>query len=408
MNTKTAISRSHTILRRTLVTGQIAVSVVLLSGAALLLRSFEKIEDQNLGMQTGGVVTVNVALPWFRYNTDQKTMEFYLRLESALSRLPGTRAVAITNSIPPAGGPGLRFAGLIVQGRPAAPPGTGGNIASRQVTPDYFRALDIPIVRGRSFTDQDPGSDQREAVISRLMAAELFPHEDPIGQRIKTAGPDSDGWFTIVGVADNVKNSGLTQPEQPEIYFLRRNVSADWDTSRSIVLIDSVMPPAAVDAWARSEVASIDPTVPVDIEPLNQAVRRLADRPRFETALLSFFAFTGLALSIVGLYALVAFMTTRRMHEIGIRMALGATKSQILRLIATDGLRMVLTGIIVGLGAAMAITQTLKALLYQVSTFDPLTFVVVTLLLSAVAVVAILIPARDGMRVDPAVTLRAE
>lgn len=408
LNAKTSSPLSQTLLRRTLVTAQIAVSVVLLSGAALLLRSFQKIEDQNLGMKTGGVVTVNVALPWFRYNTDQKTMEFYLRLESALRRLPGTRAVAITNSVPPAGGPGLRFAALAVHGKPLAPPGTGGNVASRKVTPDYFRALDIPIVRGRSFADRDRGGDESEAVISRLLAAEVFPQEDPLGKRLKAAGPDNDPWCTIVGVADNVRNGGLTEPEQPEIYFLRRSVSSDWDTSRSIVLIDSLMPPAAVEAWARSQVASIDRTVPVDIQPLNQAVSRLADRPRFETALLSFFAFTGLVLSMVGLYALIVFMTTRRMHEIGVRMALGATKSQILRLIARDGLRMVLAGLVLGLGVAMAVAQMLKALLFQVSAFDPLTFVLVPVLLSAVALIAILIPARDGMRVDPAVTLRAE
>jgi predicted permease len=359
-------------------------------------------------MQSGGVLTANVALPWSRYNTNQKTMEFYLHLEAALRRLPGTRAIAISDSVPPGGWRnGLRFSDLAVQGGPRTAPGTGGDVVSRDVTSDYFRALDIPIVRGPGFGDRNVNGEEREAVLSRLLAAKLFPGEDPIGkriQRVSSGGP----WFTVVGVADNVKNSGLTEPLEPEIYFLRRNVSADWNTSHSIVLIDSVMPPSTVASWVQSQVRSIDPTVPVDIEPMNQTVSRLADRPRFETALLAFFAFTGLVLAVVGLYGLIAFMTTQRVHEIGVRMALGATRGNILRLIAIDGLRMVLAGVAAGLAAALALSQTLKALLYHVSAFDPLTFILVPVLLSAVALVAILIPARDGMRVDPAKTLRAE
>lgn len=408
LHARTSISRSHALLRRALVTAQIAASILLLSGAALLLRSFEKIENQKLGMRPGGVLTANVALPWFRYNTNEKTMEFYLRLESALRRLPGMRAVAVTDSVPPGGAMGIRFSDLAVQGRPQTPPGTGGDLVTRSVTPEYFRALDVPIIRGSGFNDQDNSSGEEEVVLSRLLAAKLFPGEDPLGRQIKTINYKSGSWRTVVGVADNVKNGGLTEADEPEIYFLRRNMSADWNTAHSIVLIDSVMPLEAVETWVRSAVASIDRIVPVDLEPLNESVTRLADRPRFETALLGFFALTGLVLAVVGLYGLIAFMTTQRRHEIGVRMALGATRSNILRLIAVDGLRMVIAGVAVGLGAALVIAQTLKSLLYQVSAFDPVTFVVVPVLLGAVALVAILIPARAGMRVDPAVTLRAE
>ena len=406
LNAKTSISRSHALLRRGLVTAQIAASIVLLSSAALLLRSFEKIENQNLGMQTGGVFTANVALPSFRYNTNQKTMEFYLNLETALRRLPGIRAVAVADSVPPGGWHGgLRYCDLAAQGRAPTPPGTGGDVVSRSVTPDYFRALHIPIIRGAGFDEQNGSGQELEVVLSRLLASKLFPGEDPVGERIKTFDFQS---YRVVGVADDVKNGGVTVPDEPEIYFLRRRVSSDWDTSHSIVVIDSMMPLEAVESWVRSAVASIDRTVPVHIEPLNQTVGRLADRPRFETALLAFFAFTGLVLAVVGLYGLIAFMTTQRTHEIGVRMALGATKGNILRLIATDGLRMLAAGIAIGLGAALVVSQTLKALLYHVSTFDPISFMLVPMLLSVVALVAILIPARDGTRVDPAISLRAE
>jgi len=174
------------------------------------------------------------------------------------------------------------------------------------------------------------------------------------------------------------------------------------------VVIHSVMPASTIEPWIRSEVASIDPTVPVEMVPLNQTISRMADRPRFETTLLGFFALTGLVLAVVGLYGLIAFITTQRTHEIGVRMALGATRANILRLIAIDGLRMVVAGLALGLCTALAVSRMLKALLFQVSAYDPLTYIVVPLLLSMVALIAILIPARGGMRVEPAVTLRAE
>jgi putative ABC transport system permease protein len=408
LNAKASMSRSHAFLRRCLVTVQIAVTIVLLSGAALLLRSFVKIEAQNLGMRTQGVLTVKAALPWSRYNTDQKEMEFYLQLEAALRRLPGSRAVGMTDSVPPGGWQGaFRYCDLVVQGKPRTPPGTGGSIVSRSVTPDYFRALNIPIVHGRDFADQDRAGTESEVIVSRSLAARLFPDEDPVGKRIQASGLGSDIWSTVVGVADNVKNGGLIERSVPEIYFVRRSVGGDWDGKRSIVLLDSVMPARAVEPWVRSEIASIDSTVPVKMEPLDQTVSRLADRPRFETALLAFFAGTGLLLAIVGLYGLIAFLTQRR-HEIGVRMALGATRGNILSLITSDALRMVAIGGAIGVGSALTVSKMLKALLFEVSTSDPFTFISVPVLLTLVALVAILMPARAGIRVDPAVTLRAE
>ncbi len=406
-NPKTPISRSHVLLRRSLVTVQIAISIVLLSGAALFLRSFMNIEEQDLGMQTANVLTVKVALPWSRYNTSQKGMDFLLRLEAALRRLPGTRAVAMSDSIPPGGWQGnLRYADLAVQGRPRTAPGTGGTVARRWVTPDYFRTLNIPILRGRAFSEEDRTENESKMVLSRQAAALMFPNENPVGRRIQMA--NHDAWFTVVGVANDVRNNGLTEQSEPEIYLLRRSVGDDWGSIRNAVFIDSSVPAATIEPWVRSEIASIDRTVPVEMEPLNQNISRLADRPRFETTLLGFFALAGLVLAVVGLYGLIAYMTTQRRHEIGVRMALGATRVNILRLIANDGLRMVVVGLAVGLGTALAVSRTLKTLLFQVSVYDPLTYIAVPLLLSVVAIVAILIPARAGTRVEPAVTLRAE
>lgn len=407
LNAKISLSRGHALLRRSLVTGQIAVSIILLSGAALLLRSFQKIQEQNLGMQTGGVLTVKAALPWFRYNTDEKEMQFYLRLESALRRLPETRAVGMADCIPPGGWQGeFRFSDLTVEGRASSKPGTGGAVVIRRVTPDYFPALNIPIIRGRGFAEVDRTSTQNLVVLSKLLAAQLFPDADPIGRRIQMAHDET--WFNVAGVADNVKNGGLTDQDDPEIYVLRRNVSDDWVGSRSILLVSSALPTTTIGPWVRSQIAELDPTVPVELETLAKTISRLADRPRFETALLGFFAFTGLVLAVNGLYGVIAYMATQRTHEVGVRMALGATRWNILRLIATDGLRLVLAGGALGLGAALAVARLLKALLFQVSTYDPFTFIAVPVLLCLVALVAILIPAGAGMRVEPAVALRNE
>lgn len=409
LNAKASMSRSHAFLRRGLVTAQIAVSIILLSGAALLLRSFTKIEEQNLGMQTGGVLMVKVALPWARYNTSQKVMDFYLRLESSLRRLPGTRAVGLTDSIPPGGWQdGFRFSDVHVQGKPPIPPGSGGTVVGRSVTPDYFRALNIPIVRGRNFADQDRTGEERELILSRLLAERLFPGEDPIGKRFLPGAHISGAGAVVVGVADNVKNGGLTEQSDPEMYMLLRSARDNWGGNHLMVVVDSAMSLAAIEPWVRSEVSSIDRTVPVEMEPLDQSVNRLADRPRFLTTLLGFFALTGLVLAVVGLYGLIAFMTTQRTHEIGIRIALGATRTNILRLIANDGLRMVLAGLTIGLGTALAVSRMLKTLLFQVSVYDPLTYIAAPLILSAVALAAILIPARAGARVEPAITLRSE
>ena len=407
LNAKTSISRSHTLLRRCLVMGQIAVSITLLSSAGLLLRSFQKIEGQNLGMQTGGVLTVKVALPSFRYDTSQKEMEFYLRLESALRRMPGTSAVGMADSVPPGGWEGeFRFSDLTVEGHEPTRPGTGGSVVSRRVTPEYFQALNIPVIQGRGFAEEDRTLTQNLVVLSRLLAAQLFPLSDPVGKRIQMNHVGA--WFTVAGVVDNVKNGGLTQENDPEIYILRRYVGDDWVGRRNVFLIDSVLPTSSIEPWVRSQIAALDPTVPVEMEPLSTSISRLADRPRFETALLGFFSFIGLVMGVVGLYGVIAFTTTQRTQEIGVRMALGATRSNILRLIASDGLRLVLVGGVIGLGVALAMSRMFKALLFQVSIYDPVTFIAVPLLLCFVALVAILIPARAGMRVEPAAALRNE
>jgi predicted permease len=407
LTTHATPSSQKTLLRRGLVVAQIAVCLVLLSSSALLLRSFSRMQNQQLGMQADSVLTARVALPSFRYDTAQKKMEFYLRAEESMKRLPGVRSIAITDSVPPGGwNNGGRFSELGVEGKPPMAPGTGGSIVTRLVTPGYFAALRIPIVRGRGFTEQDRGSSEQSVILSRLLASRLFPGEDPLGQKMRIAhdGP----WVTVVGVAEDVKNNGLTAANAPELYTLRRNLAPDWSGPTPVLLIDSALPPANLAPWLRAQISALDPTVPVQTETLRLTVSKLADQPRFETALLGFFALCGLMMALIGLYGIVAFLAVQRTREIGVRMALGATRPAILRLMAQEGLRLLGLGILLGLLAALAAAQLLKSLLFGVALYDPAAWAATVLVLALAATVATLFPALRATKVEPVVALRYE
>jgi putative ABC transport system permease protein len=383
---------------------------------------------------------VRMALPQFRYDTGQKKLELYQAAETAVRRMPGVQAVGWSDSFPPGGwSSGRRFSDFAVAGKPHPAPGVGGPVVYRQVTPDYFRALDIPILRGRNFSEEDRktvgyrapniptiqgqhfaaengNASEQELIVSRLMASRLFHEEDPIGQRIQMGAKGA--WSTVVGVAEDVKNSGLMGEDEPEVYVLRRDVPEDWEGQVALVggaggggpvmVIKTALSPQATAAWVRSQVAHLDPTVPVEIEPLTRSLDRLADQPRFETALLGFFAVAGLLLAVVGLYGVIAFLVAQRTQEIGVRMALGATQADILRLVVGKGMGLVLVGGLAGLAAALGVSRLVKSLLFSVSAYDPLSFLAVALVLIAVALLATLIPALAATRVNPNVALRCE
>jgi predicted permease len=398
-------------MRRVLVAAQIGLSVVLLSGASLLVRSFLKMEQQSLGMQTRNVITVQTPLNWERY--PRGASDFRLRAEAAFRRLPGVTAVGTSNSLPPDGWHGgTRFSDLQVVGKPNVPNGVGGSVVWREVTPDYFRVLQIPIVEGRDFSEDERGLDMHLAILSRELAARLFADGDALGRHIERAvflpyrqpGPV----YTVVGVAANVKNGGLTGQDDPEFYELKTDLHPEtWD-NHHFFLLESGLPASVIAPWIRSRVAQLDPTVPVEIDTMTQTVSKLADRPRFETALLGFFAFCGLLMAVIGLYGVIAFVVAQRTQEIGVRMALGATRMDILRLIAGEGVRLIVLGGVVGLGAALAAAQLLKSLLFNVGPNDPWTYAGVVGSLGVVALAATLIPARTAMKVEPVVALRYE
>jgi len=391
-----------------MVAAQIAVTMVLLAGAALLVRSFTNLQTQPLGIQTRGVVTARVSLNRYKYTTPQSRMQFFLQAEAALRKVPGVTAVGLSDSVPP--GDDRRdhiYSIMEVAGRPPMTGATGGMVAWRWATPDYFKILDIPILRGRGFAEEQRTSSEHFMVLSSSLASRLFAGQDPIGQHVKPVpgGP----WFTVLGVAANVKNSGLGEEDAPEYYQLWRASADDWQQPHSaVLLVKTAFAPRALAPWIRTQIGAIDATVPVNVQTLNERVGKLADRPRFETALLSFFALMGLVMAVIGLYGVMAYRALQRTQEIGVRMALGARRPDILRLILSEGLRLIVVGTTVGLAAALALSRVLKSLLFSVSPHDPLSFVAVTAALATVALLATLLPARRAASVEPSEALRAE
>ena len=400
------------LMRRAMVITQIAVSMVLLSASTLLVRSFWNLQNQNLGITTHAVLTAAISLGRQHYGTEEKQVQFFNQAEAALRHLPGVTAVALADSLPPAGAHRESiFNVMAVAGKPSSgyTSGTGGMVAWRWVTPEYFRALNIPILAGRNFTEAERSGSDSPMILSQSLANRKFPNTNPIGQRIKPS--PADPFFTVIGIAADVKNEGLNGSGEPEYYRLRPNHAANLlqgAGESSTFLVETSLPPAAVEPWMRAQIAAIDPTIPLQIETLSQRISKLADAPRFASALLVFFAFTGLGLALVGLYGLTAYMAQHRTQEIGIRMALGATRPNILRLIAWEGLRLVAVGCILGIAAAMAVTQALGSLLFNISPRDPASLIGAALLLALVALAATLIPARTAMRVEPVEALRCE
>jgi putative ABC transport system permease protein len=398
--------KSRGVLRLILASVQIAVSIVLLVGAGLLLRSLWNLERVPLGMRTEDVVTASIALGDYRYSKPAQQHQFFQDLETRLQRIPGVSVSAMSDSIPPSGAMhSMPFTAVEVAGRPQYMKDTGGMVGWRSVTPGYFSVLDVPIVRGRGFDEADRAANQNAVIVSSALAQKLFPSEDALGKSLRfgLAGP----WFTVVGVAANVKNAGIAENDDPE-YYLARKLTLDDAWDHSTVMIRSALAAPQVADWMRREISDLDPTLPFTIETMKQRVSKLEQRPRFDAALLALFAGMGVLLAAIGVYGVIAFLATERTREIGVRIALGAQPRDIRRLVMRDGIRLLLVGSVAGTIAAAALTRWMESLLFGVAPNDPITFMSVIALLAAVALAACYIPARRAMRVDPMIALRYE
>jgi predicted permease len=403
---RTLGGRTH-LFRLVLVAAQMTVSVILLTGAGLLLRSLWNLERQPLGMRTDRVITATVALGAKSYPDSNRQRAFFEELEARLRRIPGVTELALSNSLPPAGslmGPML-YAAIDVQGRPRLAEGTGGTVTWRSVTPRYFAALGIPVLRGRGFQEEDRDPNRNVVILSDSMARRMFAGEDPLGKQIRPgrSGP----WRTVVGVVGNVKNNGLVERDDPEYYEIRKHSGGGVERNAAAI-IRTAMDPRVTSQWVRAEVAALDPTLPVDIQTIHERVGQLAQRPRFNAVLLGIFAGIGVLLAAIGLYGVISFLVAQRTQEIGVRMALGATPGAVTRLVLAHAARWAALGVALGLAGALLTARLLQAMLYQVSAKDPATILAVVALLSGVALLAAWAPSRRAARVDPAQALRQE
>jgi putative ABC transport system permease protein len=393
-------------LRQTLVTAQIAVSLVLLAGAGLLLRSLWKLQSVPLGMDTQSLIAAQIDLAEYRYPQQPQQLEFFRELALRLVKLPGVSALGLSDSLPPSGGMQATFLSSIeVPGQPRFSDGAGGMIGYRFVTPDYFSALGIRIVSGRAFRAADISANRNSVILSEALAKRLLPGADPVGKSFFFRNRNT--WRTIVGVASDVKNGGLTAAADPEFY-LPWKAEPEGYFRRGHLILRTPQNPQALVRWVRSEVAAIDPTVPVTVETMSQRVGKLADRPRFNAILLSIFAAMGVLLAAIGMYGVVGFLVAQQTREIGVRMALGATPRGILQLVLTSVARWTISGAALGLLGAWLCSRLLESLLFQVRVHDPLLLGLALLILLAVAFLAAWLPARRAMRVDPMVALRYE
>jgi predicted permease len=402
--------------RQALLVAQLSVTLMLLAAAGLLLRTERNLQARTLGIRTGQVVTATVHFGRVRYPDGVRRLQFANQLEDRLKQIPGVNAIAVSDTVPPGGLEHDQILGSIaIAGRPKPEGGTGGRVAWRWVSPGYFSTLGIRITRGQDFTEEERQSTDHFVILSESMAARLFPGEDPIGQHVDL---NSNGvWYTVVGVAADAKNGGLATESEPEYYRLRRNRAEDWNggfaaAGGGIAPASFILgTPASAQALAsliRSTVATVDNAMPVELQTMGERVSSLAERPRFEAALLSLFAVLAIALAAIGLYGVLAFIVSRRSQEIAVHMALGAGKQQIIALIGREGIRMMGLGILLGGIGTLSISRAFRALLFGVSANDVATLVSAVTVLALVGLIAMWVPLRRAISVDPMQALRYE
>jgi putative ABC transport system permease protein len=402
-------------LRGGLVTAQIAVSLILLTGAALLLGSLQRLESVPLGFESEHVVTAQFVLGRQHYEHSAQQLAIFEQLETRSAALPGVTAAAVSDSLPPSGGTrGRPFSTIEVEGKPRLPEGTGGMVAWRYVSPGYFAAMDIPLRRGRGFTAEDRAGSAYSIVLSETLARRMFGNEDPLG-RHTLRGPHSE-WFTVVGVAADVRNRGLAAGAAPEYYVVRKSVpDLTWANQEpplgwrgATVVVRTALSPKLAEAELRSLFTALDPALPVEIHSMRERLSGITERPRFQATLLGAFAAIGVLLAAIGLFGVMSFLVAQRRRELGVRMALGATPASVVRLTLSFAARWTVAGIVIGTAGAFVVTQWLRALLFQVDPHDARALGIAAVLLIAVTLAAAAGPARRAARTDLITTLREE
>lgn len=402
--------RQRNMVRSSLVVAEVAIAMVLLIGAGLLIRSFMRLNQVSPGFNPANVVAMQLSLPRSKYAEKPQRASFFEQLVQRVSLLPGVQSAAAGNNLPMSGdGWNASFAVENLQVGPDEPSPHGD---PHMITPDYFRAMGIPLLRGRYFTDADSKDSLPVAIIDQTLAEQYWPDQDPIGKRIAAFfdGPRGQrNWREVVGVVGHVKQYGLDGKTKVQYYFPQAQSPQD-----SMYLIvrtstDQKGHQSGMVAAIRGALDSIDKDQPIyKVTTLEQMVANSTSQKRFSMFLLGIFAAVALLLAAVGIYGVMSYAVTQRTHEVGIRMALGAQPRDVLRLVVRQGMVMTVIGVGIGLIGAYAATQVTASLLFGIGTHDPVTFVGISVLLGGVALIASFIPARRATKVDPMIALRYE
>jgi putative ABC transport system permease protein len=388
--------RSRT--RSALVILESAIAVVLLIGAGLLIRSLVALQNVNPGFDAENVLTARVELSRFKYDTPDKAAAFFQELETRISGLPGVEAAGMVSELPLSGqGNDMPF---IVEERPV-PRDQMPFADFRRVNQNYLNAMRIPLLRGRQFTEQEVRQSAKVIIVSQQLAQTAFPNEDAVGKRLITGFKGEP--YEIIGIAGDLLHQSLGGQPSPAMYFPMRQ------SGRMNLVFRTKGDPLSIAGALRNEVRAIDPDQPVSaIRPMTEWVDSSVATPRYRTLLFGMFAALAMILAATGIYGVMSYSVAQRTHEIGVRMALGARRADVLKLVVGQGMLLTVIGVVVGLVAAFALTRVMESLLFSVTAKDPVTFAVVAALLVAVAFVACFVPARRATRVDPLVALRYE
>ena len=391
--------------RNWLVVGEIALTLVLLISAALVLKSFARAQSLSLGFEPRGLLTARLDFPYLIYTTPDKVADFSDNLIERVRALPGVTDAALDSSPPLSS----RWqTGFLREGAPEPPPEQALSADTEAVTGNYFSTMRASLVRGRTFNERDTATSPPVTVIDQLLADKFFPGEDPVGKRLRMDPGDTGKtrMWEIIGVVGRIKARAFDDIDTlPVVYLPQRQV----ERTNYTLLVRSNMPAGSLEKPIREAVASIDPAQPVfEVRPMFDRVKETWAHSRFMSFLLLIFAGLALTLSMVGLYGVLAFTALRRLREIGVRLALGATRSHIRLLILGQGLRLLAVGLFIGVAAAIGFSRVLGSFLFEVKAIDPALYALVSVFLAAAAILACWIPARRASRVDPIVTLRAE
>ena len=399
-------------LRSWLVTGQIALALVLLANAALLFRSFASLTREQSGFDGSNVVTVRLSLPQVTYPDRAALVQYYEKLRPRLATLPGVQSVGVVSILPLA----PKSTSTIPFTRPDRPPAKREDTPSanyRIVSPDYFRAMAIPLLTGRYFTEEDDGNRPPSAIISAVLATKYFPDRSPIGERLTVDDTDAEPRAVeIVGVVGPVKQTNLETAAKPDIYLPLRQVPKDglsWLRFSTYWVVKTSSPTTGLDQSIRSEIRAVDGDVAVGaVRPMNEVMAAALAARRFSLLLVGSFAGAALFLAAAGLYAVISYGVQQRTREIGVRLALGASHRSILSMIFREGSLLLGLGSVIGIIIALALARLVATQLHGISERDPFSLISVSLLLAAISLLACWMAARRALKIDPIVALRSD